>query len=191
MPDSDVRAFVAVVPPEDVLNQMEDFIGARLRPAARYKWVTRAQLHITLRFLGEAPPSKIEAVAEALAGAAAFPRFDIRLDRAGGFPSLARPRALWLGVGQGENEGEKSLEALAAKVEKASVAAGFPPETKKFQPHLTLARLRTPEPLSPELEKALNAVPVFFWRCESFCLVKSDLRPEGPIYTVLKEYPLT
>lgn len=183
--DDLVRAFVAAIPPEDVLDSMAAFV-ARLRPLAPFKWVGRGQLHLTLRFLGEAPAVQVEAVSAALEKIDAGKAFDIRLDRAGGFPNLNRPRALWMG---GE-AGAKELAALAARAEKAAIEAGYPAETKRFSPHLTLARPRTEGTIPPDLAAALESVPVFSWRCDRFFLIRSRLTPAGPVYTVLREYPL-
>lgn len=180
-----IRAFIAAVPPEEVLDRMAAFV-ARLRPLAPYKWVGRAQLHLTLRFLGETSPEQLERTAEALGRAEMGNAFEVGLNRAGGFPNLTRPRAIWLG---GE-VGAKELTALAARVEKVAQDSGFPAETKRFNAHLTLARPRNEETVPPTLLKALETVPVFEWRCDRFFLMKSQLTPTGPIYTTLREYPL-
>ncbi|MDR3231191.1 MAG: RNA 2',3'-cyclic phosphodiesterase [Synergistaceae bacterium] len=179
-----VRSFVAVAPPNDVLDRMASFV-ARLRSLAPYKWVGRAQLHLTLRFLGEAPASRVERIADALEGSGAG-AFDIRLNRAGGFPNLTRPRVLWLGA----DLGAKELAALAERVEHIAVETGFPPEPKRFSPHLTLARLRNAETPAGALSRALADAPSFSWRCERLFLVQSRLTSTGPIYTTLREYPM-
>ncbi|MDR2179151.1 MAG: RNA 2',3'-cyclic phosphodiesterase [Synergistaceae bacterium] len=183
--DGLLRTFVALVPPKDVLDRMAAFV-ARLRPLANYKWVSHAQLHLTLRFLGEAPQAQVNAVAKAL-GEVEHNAFDVRLDRAGGFPNLARPRALWLG---GEDQGTKELAALAAKIEQTVCEAGFPSEKKRFTSHLTLGRSRDASPLPQPLTEALRSTPVFAWHVRNFCLVQSDLTPRGPLYTLLTEYSL-
>ena len=180
-----VRTFVAVTPPEKVLDQMVAWIR-RLIPLAPYKWLSRGQLHLTLRFLGETPRSQIDALGDALAKMDTGGGFDICLNRAGGFPNLARPRAIWLGGDAGAQE----LSALAAKVESVAVDAGFPRETKRFTAHLTLARVKYEGSIPAALADALPAVPTFAWRCERFVFFKSDLTPTGPIYSVLREYSL-
>jgi RNA 2',3'-cyclic 3'-phosphodiesterase len=101
------------------------------------RWVRLDGLHLTLRFLGPTLDDRIEparaAVRAAGAGAHAF---DITIGGAGTFPNDARPRALWLGL----RAGEPALSDLAASVNRALVAAGWPPETRPFRAHLTLAR---------------------------------------------------
>jgi 2'-5' RNA ligase len=183
--DARIRAFVTVIPPADVLNRLTVSV-ARLRPLAPWKWAEPAQLHLTLRFLGEAPVSRIERLADALSEFDAGNAFDARLSRVGGFPDLASPRALWLGTDTGTRE----LTNLAERVEKTAVDTGFTAELRSFAPHLTLARRRSAGPVPPALSVALASPPSpsFSWRCDRFFLVRSRLTPGGPIYTTLKEY---
>ena len=182
-----LRTFVAVVPPDDVLEAMTVFVS-KLRPLAPYRWVSRAQLHLTLRFLGEAGQERVEAMADALEKLDAGESFELRLDRTGAFPpGAAKPRVIWLGCGAG---GEK-LTALAVKVEQAAINSGFAPEAKKFTPHLTLARARGEEPMPPALASALKSTPSFAWNVSRFHLVKSDLTSGKPVYSLLREYKLS
>jgi 2'-5' RNA ligase len=182
--DRILRTFAALIPPKDVLDRMAAFLD-RLRPLGNYKWVPFVQLHLTLRFLGETSQARVDAAAEAL-GKVKHGAFDVCLDRTGGFPNLARPRALWLGGDKGAEESA----ALAAKIEQAVCGVGFTPEKKRFAAHLTLARSREEGFLPRPLAETLRSTPFFAWRAGSFCLVDSDLTPRGPIYTPLREYPL-
>ncbi|MDR1741964.1 MAG: RNA 2',3'-cyclic phosphodiesterase [Synergistaceae bacterium] len=175
-----VRAFLAVVPPPDVLSRIEAWV-AGLRPMLpEAKWVRKGQFHITLRFLGEAPIEKILAFAGLIDEPGGF---DVCLNRAGGFPSLARPRTLWIGAAPDRPSGADALAAMAARAERAAVASGFPPETKPFRPHVTIARLRTPQTPTGRLAEALKNPPAFAWRCSGAVLFRSTLTPSGPIYT--------
>ena len=101
------------------------------------RWVRLDGLHLTLRFLGPTPDERIEAarVAVQAAGTTMGP-FDVEIGGAGTFPPRGRPRALWLGV----RAGVEALAGLAAEVDRALVGAGWPPETRPFRAHLTLAR---------------------------------------------------
>lgn len=173
-----IRAFVAVLPSEAAAREMERLLN-RLRPLARCRWVSQAQLHMTLRFLGERPPAVIERVREALAALAVSP-FDIALNRAGAFPNLARPRTLWLSGDRGTAE----LTALASQVDDALFAAGLEREDRPFRPHLTLARC-SGTPLPSPLLRELERVPAFAWRCGGIVLMRSRLTPQGAVYTEL------
>ena len=186
-----IRAFVCVAPPEEIVAGMEKFLsGLRtLAPQGGYKWVGREQLHLTLRFLGEAPEPRVAAMDRALRSMKAPGPFEIEIAGAGGFPNLNRPRALWMGVSKGGD----ALARLASLVEDAAVDAGYERETRKFKAHLTLARAREEGPISEKLREALAdaaKLPTFSWRCENFILMRSELTRSGPIYTRLGEYGL-
>lgn len=107
------------------------------RQARTVRWVRLDGLHVTLRFLGptldDRLPALEAALAETVAGADAF---QVVLTGAGGFPSDQRPRALWLGIG----EGSAPLAALAARLERALESRGWPGDERSFRAHLTLAR---------------------------------------------------
>ncbi|MCR5347053.1 MAG: RNA 2',3'-cyclic phosphodiesterase [Fretibacterium sp.] len=171
-----VRAFVAVPVPDPAAVELERFLGI-LRPAAPLRWVTRAQFHITLRFLGEQTRETIDRVKEVLAPLR-FDPFEIELSCAGAFPNKGRPRVLWLSGRQGREE----LTALAENVNSAINAAGLPPEERPFKPHLTLAR-SDGTPLPSALMKALENPPALAWRCEGFELMRSRLTPQGAVYS--------
>jgi 2'-5' RNA ligase len=106
-------------------------------PAARLRWVRSANLHLTLRFLGATAAASIPALEAAVDRTArGWAPFEARLAGAGAFPSPARPRAVFLRVG----EGAASLGALADRLAAELAAAGWPPAERPFAAHLTLAR---------------------------------------------------
>ncbi len=180
MPESGetVRAFVAVLLSEAAAREAERLLE-RLRPLARCRWVTREQLHITLRFLGELSPAVVERVRAAMATVTVQP-FDIELYRAGAFPNLTRPRTLWLGGDRGTPE----LTALAGRVNDALFGVGIPRNGRPFSPHLTLAR-SDGSPLPPALMRELERVPSIAWCCAGISLMRSRLMPRGAVYTRL------
>lgn len=174
--DSCIRAFVAVSVPDTAASALECYLQ-RLRPLARVRWVKKSQLHMTLRFLGEQTKETIAHVKEALAPLTVEP-FTIELSYAGAFPNMQRPHILWLSGERGKTE----LTALAATVNSALEAVGFPRETRKFTPHLTLARTEG-TPLPPPLRQALETPPVLTWQYHSFDLMRSSLTPQGEKYS--------
>ena len=171
-----VRAFVAVSVPEPAASELECFINA-LRPLARLRWVTRAQFHITLRFLGEQTRETREQVKKALAPIR-FEPFEVELSYAGAFPNMGHPRVLWLSGSQGKKE----LTALSESVNAAIDTIGLSREERAFTPHLTLARADG-MPLPGPLLKALENVPPIVWRCDGFDLMRSRLTPSRAIYS--------
>ena len=135
---SAVRLFVAVNLPE-VLRASLWSASEPLR-AAGYpvRWVQAEGLHLTLKFLGEVAVSReaqiLAAVDSAVRGAKPF---SLGLDGLGAFPTVARPRVLWIGC-----EAAPPLELLQHRIEQAFAEIGFPVEGRPFHPHLTLGRAR-------------------------------------------------
>jgi len=179
-----IRAFVAVVPSDEILNAMEKYLS-RLRPLADFKWVNRSQLHITLRFLGEILPKVFDDIKTKLENIRAAP-FNISIDHSGAFPNFSRAKVLWI---SGET-GSEELKQLAAQTEQIAVSCGLAPESRKFSPHLTIARARVDGNVPEELIQAMKDTPVLSWQCKNFVLMKSQLTPKGPIYTQAGEYVL-
>ena len=101
------------------------------------RWVRLEGLHLTLRYLGPTLDPRVEPARDAvLAAARGAAAFDIALGSAGAFPEGGRPRALWVDV----RDGAMDLADLATRTDVALGAAGWPPETRPFKAHLTLAR---------------------------------------------------
>jgi 2'-5' RNA ligase len=141
---SSVRTFVAVpVAPE--LEQRAGVLIQRLRGTeAQVKWVEPNNLHWTLKFLGDIELRETAAVCQAVSEAVApFEPFDIEALGAGAFPSIERPRTVWLGMGQGSDE----MVALYDAIDQALRPLGFRSEPRRFRPHITIGRVRqsTPE----------------------------------------------
>ncbi len=127
-----MRLFVAIDLPEEVRQSVTDIC----RGLAGVRWLPPEQLHLTLRFMGEADDAVNAAIRKGLATIAS-PPFPLTLNGTGCFPSPRRPRVLWVGL----NSSEPLME-LQQKVETAVAAAGLPTEERPFSPHITLARLR-------------------------------------------------
>lgn len=179
-----IRAFIAVAPPEEVLDAMEIFLF-RLRPMSDYKWVNRSQLHLTIRFLGEISPEVFDGIKIRLENVRIDP-FRISLDYSGAFPGYSRTKVLWISGKTGSEE----LKRLADQTEQIAISAGLEPEKKKFSPHLTIARTRTECNIPEKLIQAMKDTPSFSWECKDFVLMQSQLTPRGPIYTMAKRYLL-
>ena len=146
-PDSlttEPRLFVAVPLDDDARTAVTEVVE-RVRaeeprpPKGRrgVRWVRLEGLHLTLRFLGPTDARRVPDLAAALGSVAAASRgFDVRIAGAGGFPSEARPRTIWLGL----REGAAALADLALSVDAALEPLGWDRQDRPFRPHLTLAR---------------------------------------------------
>jgi 2'-5' RNA ligase len=187
-----IRTFIAIeLPPlvREGLARLQERLN-RDRPPVR--WVAPDKIHVTLKFLGEIPAEEVEGVSESAARvAAAAAPFQIEATGVGVFPNPNRPRVVWVGV-QGDLDALRSLHAC---LESDLAACGFPPEGRPFSPHLTMGRVR--DRAAPAEVRALGravtslAVPSLgSWRVEHITVIRSDLRPEGPIYTPLRKAAL-
>jgi 2'-5' RNA ligase len=175
-----MRLFVALALPEDVAQALALLQSGV--PGAR--WSTREQMHLTLRFIGEVDGREATAVDDALSTISA-PPFRLILKRVGQFGGR-NPSALWAGV-----EPNDALLHLERKIESALQRAGLPPETRKFTPHVTLARLkgtRRGRVMDYLTDHALFTSPPFEVR--TFILYSSQLSPNGSIYRAERAYQL-
>jgi len=173
------RLFVAIRPTEEVrerlLNLMEGLPDVR--------WQDDEQLHLTLRFVGEVERPLAEDLAAALQQIR-FDRFSIALAGVGKFEKR-RNGALWAGV-----QPKDQLKALAAKVERACLAAGLEPEQRAYHPHITLARWKgRAAGMDRFLERnaALASQP---WEVGEFILYESRLGRDGAHYEAVAAFPL-
>ena len=138
------RVFIAIELPPDVRKSLSNHIN-RLRNALRdvhASWSREENLHLTLKFLGNTPVAKIEALSQAAQRAAGrFQPFDLIVCRCGAFPPRGQPRVLWIGIDDPTGE----LTKLHRTLEDECAKAGFVREGRPFHPHLTIARLRKPK----------------------------------------------
>jgi RNA 2',3'-cyclic 3'-phosphodiesterase len=183
-----VRVFVALDVPEPVRARLAE-LSARLKkvcPNAR--WVRLEGVHITLKFIGEVSPEKLEQTRHALGELPNFGPITVRFAGLGFFPSACRPRVFWAGV-----EADPKLAELASAIEVKLRPLGFAPEQRSFHPHLTLARFEPPQG-TQALRQAVEAMgaPEFgeetFWE---FHLYQSVLKRSGAEYTRLVTYPFS
>lgn len=174
------RLFVALPLPEtirDILLDTMDGIEAA-------RWQSEEQLHLTLRFAGELDRRAAEDLVAALALVRAEP-FVLDIRGVGHFARKRRPHTLWAAVPPTE-----PLAILQRRVERACRAAGLPPETRKFVPHVTLARLNASSgPIGAWLAShtLLAAGP---WPVDRFALYESRLTAYGSEYERLEDFPL-
>jgi 2'-5' RNA ligase len=182
-----IRAFIAIDLPaeaKDALREVSAALGGLVPRGAvgtaAVRWVRPEQMHLTLRFLGDTPDERLPAILAALDGVAGrHAPFALRLSGVGCFPNARRPRVVWVGLA-GE---EAALLALKTDLDAALTPLGWPPEDKPFRAHLTLGRVK-------DEHAAANAtwaadVPPLPVPAAALHLIQSDLRPDGPVYTIL------
>jgi 2'-5' RNA ligase len=191
-----VRVFVALDIPEEVRAALGKLI-ARLRPVCRAaRWVRIEGVHLTLKFIGEVQPEKIEPIKASLARIRFPNHIGLKFRNVGFFPNERRPHVFWAGIDAGPE-----LGALAAAVEASLEPHGIAKEQRAFSPHLTLARLeprRGPNAGSPfgldALIKAISeAGPPEFGAgiANEFHLYQSILKSGAAEYTRLATFRFT
>lgn len=171
------RLFAAVRPPAPIRDLLLD----RMDGEEELRWQGDAHLHCTLRFIGEVERPQAEDIAAALGTVRSEP-FELRLAGVGCF-ARRRGGALWAGLAPKE-----PLAHLAAKVDRACVAAGLPPERRAYHPHITLARWSGAEPPLTGFLQQHAGLTSEAWRVESFVLYESHLTRSGAHYETVAEY---
>ena len=175
------RLFVAI----DLPEQIKEEIAAFSRTLTGARWVPMEQFHLTIRFIGDVDEKTFQLIREALKRVSGAP-FHLTLRDTGHFPQGREPRVLWIGM-----EKSPMLVHLQERVERAVIAAGIPPETRRFSPHITLARLRNSsaaEVSEWEQRQAAFRDPVF--PVDEFHLYSSSLTRDGAIHRREATYPL-
>src|SRR5581483_7889807 len=133
-----VRLFIALNLPDPLRRELWDAVAPLREKPFPIKWVRPEGIHLTLKFLGEAPPDRVPELEAALDQAAGGMRpVTLALSGFGAFPRISSPRVLWVGLTQ-----EPALELLQHQVERTFEPLGFPTEARPFNPHVTLGRAR-------------------------------------------------
>ncbi len=185
-----MRLFIALNLPAELRSRIATDVLAPLRarlPGVR--WVREETLHVTLLFLGERGETEAhEARAVVREVAAKHKPFEVSLGGLGVFPNPARPRVVWLGL-----EGQSPVQKLHRALMGEHARLGVPLENRTYRPHITLGRVPPPseagarKALGPALAAVRFETLVTFGSVE---LMKSELTPRGPYYTVLLAAPL-
>ena len=188
-----VRSFVAVELPEELKDELIELNG-RLKSGGHpgVRWVDPRGIHLTLKFLGDVAVNRLDDITAALVEATReIPTFQLEVGGLGVFPNPRRVRVAWVGI-SGEID---RLQQLQQRVELSLVKIGFPAESRKFTPHLTLARVR--EQVSPEDRQSFGHFiesTEFKAKCnivaDTVFLMRSQLTRQGAIYSRLSSVGL-
>ncbi|MGB3330380.1 MAG: RNA 2',3'-cyclic phosphodiesterase [Thermomicrobiales bacterium] len=198
--DTAQRLFIAVPLPADVTALVDRTIETLRREPWPVKWSDPHNAHITLHFLGDVDPATAEVLRLALrTPIAAQDAFALRTADLGAFPTIRKPRVLWLGLWGPVHR----LETLHAAIGTTLESLGFVLEDRPFSPHITLGRVRAdqnrqgdlPQKIRSRLEalaargEVTNKHPVPLPVTE-VQLIRSHLSPQGARYEILATYPL-
>jgi 2'-5' RNA ligase len=181
-----MRLFVAMSLSSEIRERLAAVQDRLRRAQADVSWVRPENIHVTLKFLGEAEEKRLPSILLALGEVSRVGTpFPMAVAGVGSFGGRV-PRVIWVGL----RDGAQPLMDLARQVEGALARLGFPKEKREFTAHLTLGRVRSPrnaETLLAALQECrteeFGAVAAV-----AFELIQSELRPSGSVYTVLQQF---
>jgi RNA 2',3'-cyclic 3'-phosphodiesterase len=183
-----IRTFIAIKLPESIQAQMEIIsqdLQNRMRTRA-IRWVSVKNIHLTLKFLGDVSSINIQHLTTLLSGEVPkYPSFELSVGGIGGFPTIHRPRIIWIGI-----QPPPELFTLQKAIENGTSHLGYQSEDREFSPHFTLARIA--QYASTEdvrqigdilMDHKVGSLGTF--QVKEIWLFRSDLLPGGAIYTPL------
>jgi 2'-5' RNA ligase len=185
MVDEKIRSFIAIeINDADIKTCIMSFQKAMLSLNVDLKPVKTENIHLTLRFLGDITTTMIEKIAEELK-TIRFPPFEIEFRDVGVFPNQNHIRIIWIGIRKGFTDLIDLNNQLTSKL----INIGFPPETRKFKPHLTVARVRSSRNKSNLINMLQTMKNNIFGSLivNSIKLKRSILTSNGPLYSTLFE----
>ena len=186
-----IRAFIAIDLSEQIQKQLGKVLEQVNTPSTKaVRWVPAQNIHLTIKFLGDVSPANLELLIRLLqVEVSRYHPFEICVSGMGAFPSLRRPRVIWVGV-----QTPPALAALQRAIETETVRMGYAAEDRPFSPHLTLGRVAhnaTPDEVHKVADTLVNTKVGELGRAvvDSVRLFRSDLQPGGAVYTPLYTAP--
>lgn len=177
---ADIRTFIAIKLPGVAAQLVADMTQRMQFMGDKVRWVREDGVHLTLKFLGDVPeetvPDVVKIVQRTVQGRKPM---TLSLAGLGGFASLDNARVIWLGV-QGDVD---ALGTLQAEMDLHLESLGFAREKRKYFPHITLGRARR-QSVAVDVSRVGAFQPVYF-RADCVTIFKSDLQPQGAVYTPL------
>ena len=183
-----MRAFIAVEISEEVRDAVRLLLVSELRKSIKgVRWIPAENLHLTLRCLGDADEKCLrEMCLELEATVSRFASFRLHFRGLAVLPSPRRPRVLCVTV----TDPPQDIHGLFEQIEGVARKHGFPPEGRRFKPHLTFARFRKPEKELGLVRSGFEDRVLGVVRVEDVVLFRSTLKPRGAVYDAMARFPL-
>lgn len=181
----DSRIFIGIKAPDDMKEDLVKIQQELKLAELKAKFVESENLHINLKFLGNTPQEEIEKISFAIQNSAEkFQKFNVSVNGLGVFPELKNPRVIWAGVSSEE------LINFHSILEKNLSEIGIPKDSRKFTPHITLARISSAN--KAELEKTMHAHKdnIGDFEVSEISMIESELSEKGPKYSDLRKFRL-
>jgi len=180
-----LRSFIAIELPETLKKALAEFQQELGECDPDVRWTRPEHIHLTLKFLGNIEEDKADIIAAKIKEICeGQPGFKLGILGTGVFPNNRLPRILWAGI-----ELKDEIKALQAGIEEAMASLGFEREKRRFSPHLTLGRFRSPRGKQAVLDKMDSYRENIFGIMDvnSVLLMRSDLDPGGAKHTKIAE----
>ena len=182
-----MRLFVALELNSKVVVSLTELIR-RLQPHSHLRWVHPENMHVTLKYIGEWSPKRLDEVIHQLSQVrlpATEPVLNVPLAGLGFFPNAHRPRVFWAGA-----ENTPALRQLASRVDLTLQSLGIAPEVRPYHPHLTLARVHE-DVVVDALYRAVEDLPSREFGIispDQFVLFESTVTEAGSVYRRIAEF---
>jgi RNA 2',3'-cyclic 3'-phosphodiesterase len=188
--EKNIRAFLAIDPPENILQAMSRLQEKLKREiSGRISWTKPQGQHLTLKFFGDISMEDVKNICSAVQNrVTSEPSLSLKIEKLGVFPDARRPRVIWCGMA-GDVE---KLSGLQKQLDSDFADIGFPAEDRPFRAHLTLARIKDSRGITG-ISEALTKYGTFTageFICRELFLFQSKLSPQGAVYTKLAEFAL-
>ncbi len=176
-----MRMFIAALIPQDIRTKLTNYINTLKHNIDGVKWEESDKLHVTLKFLGDVDESKVDEISNMLDKLVhSYSPFKLELSDFGGFPDLKYPRVLYVGL-----SGNSELSKFHSELDQYLSKIGFEKESRKFIPHVTLAKVKN----RVHIKETLPITQSIF-NITQIGLIKSEPRSEGSVYTPVKLFKL-
>lgn len=176
-----MRLFIAALIPEDIRTQLTNYINFLKHNIYGVKWEKFEKLHVTLKFLGDIDESRVNEISNLLEKLVHnYSPFNTSILDFGGFPDLKNPKVLYTGLSH-----NSELPKFQNELEKSLSEIGFEKEKRRFIPHITVGRVKKRIHIKESLPITQSIFDI-----TQIGLIKSELRPEGSVYTPLKLFKL-
>lgn len=185
-----IRSFLAFELPPEIRGQIGAVSKELQKTRMPVRWVKEENIHLTMIFLGSLNEDVIDEIKERVPSVVkGFSTIKTRLNGVGVFPHWRKPRVIWAGL-DGEIE---RLSNLRDELQAELKVLGPGQEKRPFRPHLTIGRFKGRVDRDEDLKWILDRyqdISSDLCSLNELILFKSDLRPDGPVYTRMATWPL-
>ncbi len=187
-----IRLFISLNIPDDIKEKILLIRNSLVKNPFDYKWESKEKLHLTLKFIGEVEENIVEKIKNEISFISDYKKFSCELSKFGFFYSGKVPKILWLGL-----KIDEEIFNLVGRLEKVLTRFGIPAEKRKFNPHLTIMRVK--KKLNENFINSFvqwtpygenSKLPETEFISDSVSLIKSELHSDSSRYTEIKKYTL-